>query len=633
MGFKESLDGLDLQRTTCFLSFNNQDWEIVKLFKNKLESLDVDVWSMFGNNKENTVDSGQNYIDSIKLCASEVCLVVTFISKRSIDSNEVKNELIDIRKELIDNPTHPIIRLVPIYIDDTKPEELPSELDNNQKLFYMCSFKSDIDPTKVIYQRYNNDNLDDICKDIHEQYLCSLLENATQKIKLIRDSEKFLVLQNACIKQSCQTNTISDDIINEPTEVDRSGKNEIHVLTATNDILNYDNNTYSLMLIAGNLLGEPETEGNLKKYSPIERGTKYFYYVTSENKNTANSFREELKHFIKKDQYARRKVTGFIRKDYAFKWNLITFFYSNFQNKKIDKIIDNFIRGYSKESKELLSSVFYEPQFKKFITSTSDYDLGATVDMFRCKADFVKWLKDDKCTSTYTNQLETINDFISFVNTFFDKVKTILGADYYRNRRFKGLMEFKDRINNLLQLEKWQNGEFMSSYDSNSLFNKFFARDFSNDTQDESQEENDQEFDKYNRLESWMSFSYDNNQNSLEIPDEIVEQAYNRCYIVEVKDAFDNELTDKKLLKLCYSFVLFISEKDKTGAWYTTGINKIGNKSTGYATTYNINIESSPKEIYQGLLDAFNYLLEVNPSAKKILVAANSQLVIKNIDK
>ena len=73
------------------------------------------------------------------------------------------------------------------------------------------------------------------------------------------------------IAPSWTARTIAEDL-KASSEVDGENLKEIHILSDV--LLEYDINTYSLMIIAGNLLGL--TSNN--RYDPVGTGVKYFYY-------------------------------------------------------------------------------------------------------------------------------------------------------------------------------------------------------------------------------------------------------------------------------------------------------------------------------------------------------------------
>ena len=611
--FETALSALDLQRTICFVSFSSKNKEIATKFIERFDELKIKQWAMYSKTGKSTNISGDNYQRIIRKRAASTCLVVVLVSKDSLASEEVKEEVTYIKSEKKANKcTNPVIKIVHVIIDDTKPEEIPEYLLDD----------SDDNGSKVIAHQYNpnrdpeGEKFNTICDEIREQYICSIFENATERIRLIKNSNKFTDLLNKCIQHKCETNYVSEDIKNS-IESERSGENEIHVLS--NELKAYDYNTYSLMLISGNLLGEPKRTGDLFVFDPKNEGAQYFYYVTEKYLPEAEDVVRHLKGFIKKDRDSRLRVTSFIRKDFSLRNKLKDFFVDNFNGRSVEDIIsyfgvDHYADSVDSAVRKQLIDLFNDDSICDYLAL--DLNGGEESRYFSIPKDFLTWLDGSDPVGSYSNRNTIVNNFINFLGHF---IKTL---EYAKEGSLnaQAFPDLKNHYRNLVylqKLERWQCGEYMRPSESKTIVNYLLTKtsdvvDFKRD---------------YVHLESWMSFSYDENHRIVEIPDETVEEAFKRCHLIVVDDydPTSNNLS-KRLLKLCYSFVLFIGKEGLTGAWYTTGTESaLANEELGsLVTTYSITGMST--DGYNELIDAFNYLIAVNPKAKEILEEAGSKI-------
>ena len=606
---KESIELLNSQRSKCFISFSHMDSEIANRFNKCLNDLNVKVWAMYERTGKDANKGGDDYKKEIDKKAHESCIVVILVSHRSLVSDGVKDELEVFRGQLNDC-THPVIKYYPVIIEEG--------IHNEDVKPYMIE-DPETNPSNIIAKKYlpNNDPDDKqliaICEEIKEQYICSIIENSANRIKLIKDADKFSDLLNRCIKHDCDAREVSEDIKNSP-EADRSGENEIHVLTK-NDMKAYDINTYALMVIAGNLLGEPIEEGKTITFDPENNGTKYFYYVTKDYLQEAKFVMDALKKFIKKSDDARQQVAEYIRKDFCKRNGVLEFFERIFEEKTKDQILTDL--GVDKESDIALFDPLFEEAMDRGYFAYKNENSEFVV-RFKLQDEFISWLNGEIGLSNFKKQQKVVSDFISFLNKFMDLLKGCSETNVKVSTPYKRLKEETKNLERLQQVDKWQNRSLnLKPFEAKMIVDYLLTHSPKDDSNKR----------VFPHLQSWLNFSYDEEGNIVDIPDEIVEKAFKRCRLVTVSD-FDDPYTGSRLLKLCYSFVLFITKKGIDGAWYTTGSHYAkGDGEVNLVTTYSI--EDAPTEEHAGLIDAFKYLLEVNPSAKKILEEAGSKLVEK----
>ena len=604
INIEELVAKLDLERSRTFCSFSSLDKDIALMLINRLKEMKINYWAMYTDSGKDTNIGGENYERIIHEQLSHACLLIVLVSKNSLASVEVKKEIDFVKNEKTNDCTHPTVKIYPIIIDDTDEKDIPTDY-----------FDSDeVDVTKIIMRRFNLNSkdkvLDVICEEIKEQYVRSIVDNAAQKIQLIRNSNKFIDLLNLCIKQDCDTNLVSEDIKNT-TEIEHSGENEVHVLS--NEMRNYDYNTYSLMIIASNLLGDPIKTKNVFEFRPSREGSKYFYYVTKEYKPEADIVLAEIKRFIKKDKDSRLKVTSLIRHDFCERTKLQTFFQNNFADKKIEEILDIYGVDTSVDNliKEKIENIFETDPASGYFTIKNNG--GRISEVFSIPVDFLTWLNGEKPISSVESRNTVVNNFIEFLRQFRDSLENV-GEPDINTQLFDMLKYHVKNLEYLQKLEIWQNGSYMKPSESKKIVNLLLNETDSNV---------DYIKKDYLHLESWMNFSYDEDGNAIEIPDEVVDKAFENCHLIIVDD-FNND--NKKLLKLCYSFALFITKEGLTGAWYTTGKSTtlINDSNTYLVTTYEI---KSPKDPgYNELKEAFRYLIDVNPQAKQELIKAKSKI-------
>lgn len=606
----ELVDQIGVERKAVFISLQHECKDLSEKLIEKIKSMEIPYWCMYDGKGNNTNKGGDDYDDKIATNIHQSCIFVSLVSEKYIKSNEVAKEIRRILTEA-GHFTKPQIFFFPIYVDDTSSEDFANfvnecvkdyphilESENARRLVKGLSAHT------IINHKLNIDcsNLDSICEEIKEQYLKAIFENASTKIQLIRNSNVFTDLLNLCIRQNCESNFVNDDIKNS-SEI--GGGVEVHVLT--NEIPYYDIKTYSLVVISSNLLGDEIDEAPY--FSPEKRGSKYFYYVTKEFENHFLILVNHLKSFIKKDRESRMKVSGLIRRDFCFK-NKISIILSTFENKSVDAICE-YLSCNSETYKEL-EDLFNEDESKSFV-SYIDNQLSIP--------DSVRgWLDGTPCLDISLR--EEIHSFIEFFKKLLNKLK----LDHNISKEF--LSEFQRVITNLDALKRMDDWQFnpvkykLSRQESKQLIRYLLNTNLLKMPNK-----------SYPRIEAWLQFNYDENNNVVEIDDSIVEKALDNCSHIIVNDYSK----DNKLVKLAYSFSIFVDEGGITGAWYTTGSRymgptifydnssdgKRGNSST-LVTTYNIDSPSAPG--YDKLLTAFAYLISVNPEAKKVLEEKGSRL-------
>ena len=99
-------------------------------------------------------------------------------------------------------------------------------------------------------------------------------KNVETAFRQEKASDILTDLVTYCAGNKCSMRTVSEDI-KSSNEISSERLTEMHVLS--NEVLDYDCNTYSCMVIASNLLGNETIKDGRKVYSPLKEGVKYFY--------------------------------------------------------------------------------------------------------------------------------------------------------------------------------------------------------------------------------------------------------------------------------------------------------------------------------------------------------------------
>lgn len=118
---------------------------------------------------------------------------------------------------------------------------------------------------------------------------------------------------------------------------------------------------------------------------------------------------------------------------------------------------------------------------------------------------------------------------------------------------------------------------------------------------------------KFPKIAKWLDIEYDEKGNIIYLDQEVVDAAFKNLIAIPIKK--------NDAVKLCYSFELFIEETNLTAAWYSVE-QYDSRKNDNMVFSYEINRKS---DMFEELLQAFRYLIEVVPGVEKILKDNNSK--------
>ena len=605
---KDLVEQIGVQRKEIFVSLNHESKAISEKLVEELDKKFIPNWCMYDGKGNNTNKGGDNYKNVIYENIKKTCLFVSLISKEYIKSPEVAEEVSLILKE-VDDATRPNIVFFPIFVDNTTDEEFANFIKGVVEKYADVlgeRAKKAAEPLikhNIIHNILDSKmtGVDEVLQQIKEQYLNSVTVNAARRISLIKNANVFNDLLNLCIRQKCESNSVSEDI-KKSQEI---GSLETHIIS--NEMLDYDLNTYSLVVISSNLLGPTLEEEPY--FNPAKKGTKYFYYLTSEFESNFDTLREQLNSFLKKDHDSRMKVSGLIRRDFCFKNRVRSYFQENFHEKTADEIANSL---YCPEAVEEIRELFNEDSSRVFVST-----FGKKVIISEA---VFGWFHGHRAP------MDDIYAFVDLINGLYQIFYA--HREEVDKQKLNQLEQYKEFLEALKTFEDWQLGKLpkMSKNQSRQL-----VRDLLNTSISPIPNR------QYPLIEDWLQFNYDKDGNVQEISDEVVQEALDNCSCIVVDDYSGNY----KLIKLTYSFFLTIDSKGvMSGAWYTTGSRFDGMKNYfkqtngdkekdnddmfTLVTTYNISSQTDP--CYNKLLEAVAYLIEISDNARKVLEKKNSRI-------
>lgn len=589
--YSEFLSKLKIKRDSVFTSISSDDKEDALRLIKQYSKVHLKNWCMFDENGKDSNIAGEKYKKTITQQIEKACVFVLLLSKKSVESSWVKDE---IEIFLGGKQIHKDRILIPIFLDGLTVSDIPAEI------IKMAGIEASEAINRQIDAHTPEEKLQEYVEEICRQYVITTTYSVERKFQQEQDSCKFSDLMALCARHTCDVQTVSEDI-KRSNEISAEKLQEMHILS--NEVSEYDCNTYSCMVIASNLLGNviAGKKGGHKSYAPQKEGVKYFYYYPKSIERDCRVMEKKIKRFIAKDKDSRREVVSLIRREFTFR-NKIHVFFGDMNGKTQE----DFKKQYHIEMKDDIKRLddLLEDDLAQAYFAYSDRD-----DIFRVPEEFFSWLRGER--ESYDSMVEVAYGFIKFIGLFVEVLScapnvnpVALGA---LNKNYSYLLR-------LQELERWQMKEVkLSPAKSKKLVN--YLLDYSADSTGAMAQANTER--SYPRLASWMEVEMDENDNYVELDQKIQQEAFDNLVFVPI--------ADNETLKLCYSFAIFISKSGYSGAWYTTGQRQTPNMKQDIVMTYNI--EKSDADLYKRLIDAFVYMISVNDGAVDILKEHNSEFL------
>lgn len=585
----ELLKKANIKQYKIFISCSNKNFDIISEFIDKVSAEDISFWCMYDKNGNQVNHSGADYKVAIDKALSHTCSFVCFFSEYSIVSSEVHEELI--KASILKKKNN--ITIHPIFMDGLSFDEVNSQrLNVKPELLkkYNLPNNATIADLRIISSNsignfLGKEKMHQIFNNIAYTYYLSMLSSITEKYTNSLEAQKFCNLMNKCIKHPCCARSISTDI-KYSDEINESHKlQELHILS--NELMEYDCNPYSCMIIATNLLGDRgETTEGQSIYTPEKNGVKYYYYCTKEYlKKYEDQVKEKITSFLRKDIKSRKEVIDIIKREYCRELELVSYF-KTYNLKSVDDLVEKF----------QISSPAIITKLNQLFESEPDFttiNRQRHTDCIIQPITFIKWLSGEK-----DYDRKSVYKYIDLMNS----IKNIISDDAYANKDL--LTELQDHIQDLIymrDLEEWQ-------YDGKNVKSVKQLVKLLLDPN------NNCEGEKFPKLIQWLCTDI-NDQKMLDI---YVDQAMNNLFFIPVED--------NELLQLCYSFIIFIQTDKTTAMWYTTGYSQETDYVNKEGTVFVYEIPEGSAEKKQ-VNDAYSYMININQNAKKTLTESKSKLL------
>lgn len=567
---------LNLERYKMFVSLCSADIEKVSEIIKGMESLELCYWSMYYENGVERNFGGDKYEKEINEQISKTCLMIPVLSKNSLASNEVLKELKSY-SEMV-SMSNNRLQVYPIALDSSITyDSLPDSIKSLRLI-----------EKDTLIRYFTPATSSRIFKELTRKYISALLENINYAHDNMLDSRRFVDLLKYCIGKDCISRSVNDDI-KSCDEANPTLLKEAHILT--NELNNYDCNTYSCMIISSNLA--------VKNIAGKIDGVKYYYYCPKDYvRESWEPFKNKIKSFIKKDDKARQEVSNMIRREFCQRNKIIDFF-NSFDNVKKKDLFQKYhvvINDGMKELDALLSS-----DFNAFTILYDDFD----EDIYTVPENFKKWLSADYGGDTLeSNAKADAYKFIEFMEKFADVLNGIMDVNSVLVNELRRYCKYCVKLRDM---ERWQLREIkLDSIESKKIVNYALNAKFSDE----------KIACPFPKIANWMQFKYDDNGEEIEVSDEDVEEAMNNLYCLPI--------TPEMCIEPCYSFVLFINNNSASASWYSTGVNAAMSGSGDTVIVYD-----AVNDEYKKFAQAFCYLATLDSSILNVLTRSNSVLLTR----
>lgn len=577
------LDNMQIQRTMIFTSLSSKDKAIALRLICRIENMGLNQWCMYDENGKERNISGDRYTEVISKMLKKCCIFLMLISKNSLASVEVKREIEEVvQTSYVEK--HSKLKIIPILIGDANESDIPEDVVNLSGI-----------TTEVIVRRLNDDTDDEeleiICEEIRAQYIATILENIQKKFTRTVDAQAFLEIMDKCVKQKCSVASISETIKNS-REVYTDSLREMHILS--NEMLDFDCNAFCCTVIAANIRGNDMIQGKTKKYNPAKNGVKYFYYYPEDAQSEIQTTFSKIRSFVAKDAKSRREVTNLVRREFCFRNKLHPFF-TEFNDMTQAEIAEHYHIVDEKDTaafRELFSK-----EETQFYFAYADGD-----DIFQVPDEFFAWLDGDVEHFTFETVFEVSYDFVRFIGNL---VELLEHANDINKVSYEALRKHYQYLLKLKKMDEWQAGKLrLSASESRRLVN--YLLDYTADSSRRLTR-------KFPKIAKWLDVEYDENGNMVCLDEKIVDEACRNLIAIPIKK--------NDAIKLCYSFEMFIEETNLTAAWYSIE-QYDSKKNDNMVFSYEIAHKS---DLFEKLRQAFEYLIEIVPGVKEILLNNNSR--------
>ena len=128
LDYGKLVETVSLDRNSIFTSLSSKDKDVAMRLVERLDAMKINHWCMYQHNGKDTNIGGDDYRKTIRRALESCCVLVFLMSKNSLYSVEVKDELEQVMRMKTSDTTRPYIKIVPIIVDDTKMDEIPKDV-------------------------------------------------------------------------------------------------------------------------------------------------------------------------------------------------------------------------------------------------------------------------------------------------------------------------------------------------------------------------------------------------------------------------------------------------------------------------------------------------------------------------
>ncbi|MBE6131371.1 MAG: hypothetical protein E7183_06580 [Erysipelotrichaceae bacterium] len=567
-----------------FLMVSSADKDIVLELQKKFKKNHVKVWSMYTDDGGFTTPSGKNHLEYAYKAILRSTMAIILVTENSIKDEHGYIEA-ELRKYCEVSQKYAGIldmRLVPVYV--------------GKKMNLTESWTrviADADIYKILQTTYEGkpkqDSLEDIVNELSFDYFEIKLKN---KDMLTKDSHLFHEMAVDCVEDdSTSVKTISEDIRESlENDIDSMYLEEMHILS--DEILEYDMDPYSLIIITSNILGKVDNE----RYNPKERGIKYYYYCEESYCNSVEQkYRTALKNYIQRNEVAKKEIVECTRRHLVNRENLIKYFSS----RPFNDTIDNFMVFYGIHDRVALEELL-NTECQDFLTSdATEFD---EIDIVSIPREVYVWL-----TGVSINKMNLIGKFYIFIERIL-KLADPSNVNYARLFKVNKLLQALKIFSKNLYLDNEYEKDVEVVQRNNKILDTLIGKKCTN------------------LIKNWFSKN-------------LVENNINEC----LSDALENivfiPIKKAEYFRIANSFALFVHRDTntkvikKSGAWYSISHNNVqrDNQFEGSEQELLINIYNGNEAFAKRIIEALNKLFEYKIADKSRV--SNSLIFGNKVDK
>ena len=117
---------MQVKRNAIFISISSKDKDYAVRLIEMIENMDLNLWCMYRQNGRDSNISGDEYRKVINSRLAESCVFLMLLSKHSMESMEVKNELVTFL-DMHASERDSVVKIIPVYLGDLKKEDIPED--------------------------------------------------------------------------------------------------------------------------------------------------------------------------------------------------------------------------------------------------------------------------------------------------------------------------------------------------------------------------------------------------------------------------------------------------------------------------------------------------------------------------